>query len=208
MATDIFLSHDWGADGKTNHERVSKINDGLKRLGFVTWFDHERMTGNIRQQMANGIENTKCFIAFLTQRYLDKVVSGNTKDNCRLEFDYASNKVEMIAVVLDSCMKNPSTWSGNIGLSLGGNIYVDMSGDINESSYLNKQLDFLKKELAGIGVIPSGLVAQKAAATPAPPTPTPAAVAEPTTSLSGPLENLKIKSCHTKSHINDSGEHF
>ena len=121
-ATDLFLSHDWGEDGKTNHERVSKINEAIKKLGYRTWFDNERMVGNIREQMANGIDNTKCFIAFLTKRYHDKVVFGPDTDNCRTEFDYASTTVPMIAVVLDASMRNPRDWKGNIGLTLKKNL--------------------------------------------------------------------------------------
>ena len=63
IETDIFLSHDWGEDGISNHERVVKINKALQQMGYITWFDNERMTGNIKDQIADGIENTKCFIA-------------------------------------------------------------------------------------------------------------------------------------------------
>ena len=115
--TDLFLSHDWGEDER-NHERVTKINDAIKKMGYVTWFDHERMVGNIREQIANGIENTKCFIAFITKRYHDKVVFGPDIDNCRAEFDFASTRVPIIPMVLDSSMKNPREWKGNIALTL------------------------------------------------------------------------------------------
>eukprot|EP00111_Clytia_hemisphaerica_P017695 TCONS_00052364-protein len=128
--TDLFLSHDWGEDGKTNHDRVKKINEAIKELGYITWFDNERMVGNMREQMAKGIDNTKCFIAFLTKRYHDKVVLGSDTDNCRTEFDYASSTVPMVAVVLDASMRNPGEWKGNIGLTLKKFMYIDMSGDI------------------------------------------------------------------------------
>ena len=117
--TDVFLSHDWGEDGTTNHERVKKINEALKNLGYVTWFDGERMVGNVREKMANGIDNTKCFIAFLTKRYHDKVVFGPNTDNCRTEFDYASTAINnMAAIVFDASMKNPREWKGNIAAIL------------------------------------------------------------------------------------------
>lgn len=59
--TDFFLSHDWGTDevGRQNHERVSKVNEKLKEMGFSTWFDEEQLSGDIMDQMAKGIESTK-----------------------------------------------------------------------------------------------------------------------------------------------------
>ena len=59
--TDFFLSHDWGTDevGRNNHDRVAKVNDKFKEMGFATWFDQDKLSGNIMDQMAKGIETTK-----------------------------------------------------------------------------------------------------------------------------------------------------
>ena len=66
---DVFLTHDWRTDerGRDNHKRVSMINKRLKDLGFITWFDEERMTGVVRETMINGIDNSRCAIVFLTK---------------------------------------------------------------------------------------------------------------------------------------------
>ena len=39
-----FLAHDWGVDElrRSNHERVSKVNEALKKAGLTTWFDADR----------------------------------------------------------------------------------------------------------------------------------------------------------------------
>ena len=73
--TDVFLSHNWGADqrGRNNHDRVSYINEELKSRGYVTWFDNDRMTGDIQDIMAEGIENTKVVVLFITESYRTKV---------------------------------------------------------------------------------------------------------------------------------------
>ena len=152
--TDVFLSHDWGEDGITNHQKVAKINEAIKKLGYVTWFDNERMVGNIREQMANGILNTKCFIAFITNRYHDKVVHGPDTDNCRAEFDFASMKVPMLAIVLDPSMRNPHDWKGNLALTLATKLFIDMSGDIDDKTYLQNKLKLLEKDLASKGIFP------------------------------------------------------
>ena len=155
--TDAFLSHDWGEDGITNHMKVAKINDAIKKLGYVTWFDNERMVGNIREQMANGILNTKCFIAFITKRYHDKVVYGPATDNCRTEFDFASMKVPMVAVILDPSMRNPHDWKGNLALTLATKLYIDMSGDINDEKYLSNQLKVLENDFKSKKIFPKNI---------------------------------------------------
>ena len=103
--TDCFLSHDWGVDGhgRKNHDRVARINDLLKENGINTWFDAEKMTGNIIEKMCEGIEYTKCIIVFITNNYINKVGGPNGKDNCKREFNHAINfhgPEKMIAVVM------------------------------------------------------------------------------------------------------------
>jgi hypothetical protein len=47
--TDVFITHDWGKElDMDNHARVARVNDGLKNLGLLTWFDSEKMKGNIK----------------------------------------------------------------------------------------------------------------------------------------------------------------
>jgi repressor of nif and glnA expression len=45
--TATFLTHDWGRDelGRDNHARVSFVNGELKKRGYSTWFDSDKMTG-------------------------------------------------------------------------------------------------------------------------------------------------------------------
>jgi hypothetical protein len=47
------MTHDWNTDelGRNNHARVSKMNEEFKKMGFKTWFDEERMDGQITQKM-------------------------------------------------------------------------------------------------------------------------------------------------------------
>ena len=54
---DCFLTHDWGTDeaGRDNHQRVSRINKALQQAGLTTWFDEERLVGDIVQQMCAGV---------------------------------------------------------------------------------------------------------------------------------------------------------
>jgi hypothetical protein len=96
--------------------------------------------GNIKKQMAAGIENAQCVVVFITKRYVDKVGGTNPEDNCQLEFNYAARRKganKMIAVVMEERMRNASTWVGEVGLVLGGRLYADMTGNFSDSEYLN-----------------------------------------------------------------------
>ncbi|RYH20274.1 TIR domain-containing protein [archaeon] len=149
--TDCFLTHDWGTDelGRSNHERVAKVNSSLKERGFVTWFDSEKLVGNILAQMCNGIDRTKCVIVFITKNYVDKVSSENANDNCQLEFSYAvrqkSAKV-MIPVVMEGRMRDTSQWRGAVGMALGGSLYIDLVQDHN----WDQQMDELGKYILSL----------------------------------------------------------
>jgi hypothetical protein len=118
--TDCFLSHDWGEDeqGRKNHDRVARVNESLKSRGIITWFDAEKMEGNIVQQMSNGIDNTQCVLVFVTRNYMNKVAGTNANDNCQLEFQYALRKKSaalMLPIVMEDRMKNTNKWKGPVG---------------------------------------------------------------------------------------------
>ena len=163
MTTDIFLSHNWGEDGsgRNNHYRVSLINEELKKLGFITWFDEEHMHGNIENKMARGIEDCKGVIVFITKRYESKVGGMNYSDNCQNEFNYAvrlKTRLKMIPVVMEQDMTDQGRWQGKIGLHLGNKRFIDMRGDFDNEYYVNKKMSELQTELEFIGIKPSNTI--------------------------------------------------
>ena len=155
MSVQVFLSHDWGED-ENNHERVALINKELQKIGYQTWFDVERITDGIAKQVSEGIEQAEGVIVFITRRYHEKVNSGG-KDNCHLEFEYASRKktkLKMVAVIMEKCMHDTEEWIGLIGLHLGGQKFLDMSGDFKNRAYLSKQMKALDEILQSKGIKP------------------------------------------------------
>ena len=150
--TDVFLSHDWGTDeqGRNNHDRVSVVNDALKQLGYKTWFDSDRMTGDIIDKMCDGIDKTKLIIVFVTQRYAQKVQSGSDNDNCKLEFKYAMRRKgagNMVPVIMEERMKNPGVWEGPVGMALGGILAVRMFTDFGETDTFRNGMSEIKQEI-------------------------------------------------------------
>ena len=150
--TDVFLTHDWGKDelGRSNHDRVAVVNEALKELGYKTWFDSDRMTGDILNQMASGIDNTKVILVFVTQQYALKVGGSNEKDNCKLEFQYAARvkgKALMVPIIMEDRMKRPGEWIGHIGLILGGELAVRMSFEFSDCERFKAGIAELKQEI-------------------------------------------------------------
>ena len=157
--TDVFLSHNWGEDedGRDNHKRVSFINEELKTRGYKTWFDEEKMAGNIDVKMAQGIDQTKGVIIFITRKYYEKVNGENAGDNCKKEFQYASKvktPARMVPVVMEKSARDLTPWSGLVGINLGGEMYVDMSGDMENETYLSQQMKLLLRQLQTKGIQP------------------------------------------------------
>lgn len=150
--TDVFLTHDWGHElGLDNHERIKRVNAALKARGLRTWFDEDKMEGNVKQKMVSGIEHASCIIVFVTKRYMDKVGGSNAEDNCFLEFNYASRRKtanKMVSVVMEERMRSTAEWTGILGLVLGGSLYVDLS---NEEAFDAKMDELVARILAIIG---------------------------------------------------------
>lgn len=90
--THVFLTHDWGKDeqGRSNHDRVHKVCEGLKVRGITPWFDSDRMTGQIVDTMCKGIDQTHLLVVFVTERYIQKIGGDDLRDNCKVEFSYAT----------------------------------------------------------------------------------------------------------------------
>ena len=158
--TDVFLSHNWGVDNsvRDNHFRVSLINKELQDIGYKTWFDGDRMKGDLFKQMSQGIENTQSVIVFITQKYIDKVDGDNAGDNCKNEFNYAAIKKtssNMVAVLMEREICDTRKWTGPVGLHLSTKMYIDMSGDLKKKTYLSQQMNLLKEELQFMGIRPT-----------------------------------------------------
>ena len=90
---DLFLSYQW--DYKKEIKELYNIL--IKEFNFTIWMDdHEtRASGNLMKQLANGLNNSKCVLCFITEKY------GQSK-NCITEITYAySNDIPFIAIMLE-----------------------------------------------------------------------------------------------------------
>ena len=97
--------------------------------------------------MCAGIDDSAACIVFITRNYVQKVDSPDMGDNCKKEFLYADRRKTsklMIPVVMEtrdseaSDFRVSSKWQGPVGMSLGGQLYVDMSGDVEAEEFQRK----------------------------------------------------------------------
>ena len=95
----IFLSY-----AHKNTDMVMPIFEGLYREGFRIWYDTSIEAGSVwMDYIANHVEGSKCFIAFITREYLDS-------NNCMSELSYAismSGTVDVLVIFMED-VKLPS----------------------------------------------------------------------------------------------------
>jgi len=128
----VFLTHNWGID-QTNHSRVAMMNHELKKYGVRTWFDEERLEGNIIEQISEGISSSMAVIIFVTPEYITKV-SGNgsrgPNDYCKLELEYAWDEKGIENMIVVECEDTDGLWSGtNLGFLLGRHLRYSFKND-------------------------------------------------------------------------------
>ena len=122
---------------------MKRINDAIKTHGIVPWFDEERMSGETRQKMVEGIENSDVIVVFVTEAYRDKINSSNSRDNCLFEFKHAFEQkgpAVMIPVVMEPGMRNPRDWTGVLGAALSGHLYIDFSSAFSDDAIFDAKV--------------------------------------------------------------------
>ena len=129
---------------------MKRINDAIKARGVIPWFDEERMIGEIRQKMVDGIESSDVIVVFVTEAYRDKVNIDNGRDNCRFEFKHAFEQKGpelMIPVVMEPGMRNTREWKGLLGAALSTHLYIDFSSAFTDDATFNAKVNELVRSI-------------------------------------------------------------
>ncbi len=149
---DAFLTHTWNFDevGRDTHARVKAFNEALQRRGIRTWFDDDRMRGNIYNQMTRGIDHSATMVVFITKKYVEKVAgrgpNGNN-DNCKFEFEYGLNHKtvdNMIPVVMETRL--PRNWKGSVGF-LQSQFYYNYKEDNELDQCVQNVINEVRKRI-------------------------------------------------------------
>jgi hypothetical protein len=135
---DCFISHAWASDllDRRNHYRVLRIAEELQKYGIITWFDEDDLGlgHDIKQKLAQGIQRSSVFIAFLTTAYQNKVVSTNLQDSCFFELNHARTcfpKKIIIGSVMEPSMLKAGDWHAALDPLGPGALNSDFSFDFN-----------------------------------------------------------------------------
>jgi len=90
----IFISYAWEGDKASlarQQRHLLQLSHDLTTLGFPTWLDIERMTGDINEQMAGNIANSRVVLVIGTPRYTERAAQNT---NVQKEFTAISKKAE------------------------------------------------------------------------------------------------------------------
>ncbi|GBG31758.1 Hypothetical Protein FCC1311_079832, partial [Hondaea fermentalgiana] len=101
----------------------------LRHANKVTWFDEDRLSCEIVQQITQGLENSCNVVVHFMERCMDKLQSDN-ENFCKEDFLAAARVRKTrntIAVVVDPAMLVTSVWRGPLQLKLGGHLYIDFT---------------------------------------------------------------------------------
>ena len=60
-------------DGQDCHAQVMRVAEELEKRGWQCWIDHKDMGQDVKASMAQGIEECKCVLIFLSRAYMQKV---------------------------------------------------------------------------------------------------------------------------------------
>ncbi|KAJ3269765.1 hypothetical protein HK104_005065, partial [Borealophlyctis nickersoniae] len=143
---DVYISYCWANSAKAIGEAVGgcdprNVNDALRRRGFSTWLDVERLrSGSTFEDSAAGILEAKLFVACISNDYAASA-------HCVQEFMYAAQQGIPIFPVIVS----PGTeWiDTEIGAALGGSQCLQASDGSDEA--LQHVAEEISAFLAGDG---------------------------------------------------------
>jgi hypothetical protein len=82
---------------------------------------------------------------------MDKVNGNDERDNCKVEFQYAFNHLgsqKMVAVVMESEIKDAKEWTGVLGAALGSHLYIDMVDALNDNEKMAENVQSLRDIIA------------------------------------------------------------
>jgi len=148
----MLQTHNWGP-GNENHLKVKRINAAIRKQGITTWFDEERMGGDTRQVMAEGIEDSDVIVVFVTDVYRNKVNQKDGRDNCKFEFGHAFEQRGshcMIPVVMEPEMRVTRDWMGLLGASLASHLHVDFSSAFSDDTVFDAKINELVSRIKSL----------------------------------------------------------
>jgi hypothetical protein len=127
---DIFVSYAWN-DNSGNTE-VDNITDKLRRADIHVWQDKQDMYGDLNLAMEAGIRNSTFVALFVSQRYLQKIITGDDSESCCKEFRLAvttKDAQHVIVIFMDGCVVSDWTESLKLLFNPSKSLYIELRGE-------------------------------------------------------------------------------
>jgi hypothetical protein len=141
LSAHVYLAHTFSYDqlGRDNHARVKRINNILQRMGFITWFDEDKLRAgdNIKDAIRGGVVSAGCVAVRITKAFETRVNQPVQNGYIGFEFDVVSeyHMRSRIPVIMEECMLVPDYWDsyGRVHTELTdqtfNGVYVDLTED-------------------------------------------------------------------------------
>lgn len=107
----------------SNQEQCKTLNELLKSKGYKTWIDYENVLQDLHESMAHAVESASVILICYSESY-------KNSNNCRLEAQYALDRLKPIIPIRMQAKFRPDGW---LGLLIGGKFYVDLSNSTFKS---------------------------------------------------------------------------
>jgi hypothetical protein len=121
----------------------------LKQMGFTYWIDDEQNKGNMRLAIAEGIRNSRIFLAFFTRRYNEKVEKGRkAKEWVYFEFNYANDVLSpnLFLITFEEGLRLRKGWTDLVHSQFSNELYYDLPC-MDRSAAWSNFLDHMRERI-------------------------------------------------------------
>jgi len=144
---------------------VVNVKQRLEARGWQCWLDEEDIGPDLRSSMAQGIEECKVVVLFLSKEYIKKVCDAKKSDNVVFEYALTMNQKAgrgggdddmFVPVIMESFRTDsgflfpdePRSWQGRLSGEIGPTMMqVRMNDCFGDDDALDKKIDELDRAL-------------------------------------------------------------
>ena len=132
----IMISYQW--DSQTE---VLKLYEALIGDGYKVWIDKKKMSENIYERMAEGVEESSIILLCMTKKY-------ESSENCKSEYNYAKDcKKRIIPIYFERNYKA----GGALAVIIAGSLHFSLTNKDDFSSKICELKGEIDKQLHELG---------------------------------------------------------
>ena len=134
---ELMISYQWDSQ-----KDALRIFHALEEFGFNVWIDVKKMSEDIFEKMAEGIQDSSIILICMTSKY-------EKSANCKREFKFAAYKnKKVIPIYLEKNYKA----EGALGLLIAGKLYFDFTDNKKFEKNIGDLKTEIEKQLGSQGI--------------------------------------------------------